>query len=779
MVDEAELRAVDVCLVLGGDGTILRTLGRLMGSGVPTLGVNFGNVGFLAALPRVGWDTGLEAILAGDSRVIELLTVDVQVNGRRHTAVNDVILSRVAPRHVLQLEYEVAGVTVGKMFCDGLIIASPTGSSAYNLSCGGPIVEWDAGVLVLNFIAPHSLGFRPVILRPDHVISARNVSPLQEAKVVVDGVNVGRLCCGDDVLIAAGEQHALLMVRSEGSFYQNVEESSSTAAMLAELSINDLVLIAEARLAFSPGLNVITGETGAGKTLLAQAIGLLMGQKGGDELVRPGAQRALVQALFESPDETLAVARELPRGGRSEAHMNGLLSSAAAVEDALRSRLAFYGELEHARLLQLERQLDLLDGAAAEELAPLLDAYATAYAQARTLSRELRELVGAGREREREIDMLRFQVGEIEAAEVQPCEDERLARERERLRHAGKLLERAAGALSLLGGETESAALDAVRVAQRLVGEAAALDDALGPAAERLDGLAAELDDLCGALRAYLDDLEVDPAQRDAMELRYDKLKSLMRKYGGSADEVLAYAEQARQRLCVLEDLDAGEEQLTARAGALRAEALAAAAQLSAARHSLAPRVAARVEEELRGLAMPHATFTIVVAPRGEGWDALGPRGADEAEFLFSANPGVPPRPLRETASGGELSRAMLAIRGIVTLGDDVETLIFDEVDTGIGGVTAAALGERLARLAERRQVLCITHLPQVAVFAERQFAIVKESDPAAGSTVTVVRRVEGDDRLAELCRMLGAAPSDSAARSHVQGLLARARRAD
>ena len=224
VVDEAGLRAVDACLVLGGDGTILRTLGRLLGSGVPTLGVNFGNVGFLAALPRVGWDAGLEAILGGDSRVIELLTVDVQVNGRRHTAVNDVILSRVAPRHVLQLEYEVAGVTVGKMFCDGLIIASPTGSSAYNLSCGGPIVEWDAGVLVLNFIAPHSLGFRPVILRPDHVISARNVSPLQEAEVVVDGDNVGRLCCGDDVRIVAGEQHARLLVRSEGSFYQNVEE---------------------------------------------------------------------------------------------------------------------------------------------------------------------------------------------------------------------------------------------------------------------------------------------------------------------------------------------------------------------------------------------------------------------------------------------------------------------------------------------------------------------------------------------------------------------------
>ena len=224
LLDEAALRAADVSLVFGGDGTILRSLGRFLGSPVPTLGVNYGNVGFLAALGRDDWSSGLESILRGDYRVVELLTVDVQVNGRSFTAVNDVILSRVAPRHVLQLEYEVAGVTVGSMFCDGLIIASPTGSTAYNLSCGGPIVEWNAGVLVLNFIAPHSLGFRPVILRPDHVISARNVSPLQEAEVVVDGDTVGRLRCGDDVRIVAGPQPAHLMVSAEGSFYQNVEE---------------------------------------------------------------------------------------------------------------------------------------------------------------------------------------------------------------------------------------------------------------------------------------------------------------------------------------------------------------------------------------------------------------------------------------------------------------------------------------------------------------------------------------------------------------------------
>ena len=265
--------------------------------------------------------------------------------------------------------------------------------------------------------------------------------------------------------------------------------------------------------------------------------------------------------------------------------------------------------------------------------------------------------------------------------------------DRERARHAGKLLERTSGALTLLAGESEAAALDGVRVAQRLVDEAALLDESVAPVAQRLGALTAELDDLAAVLRDYIDTLDVDAAHRDALELRYDKLKALMRKYGGSADEVLAYLEEARTRLTALEEFAADEESLVARVTAAQQAAVAAAERLSAARRRLAPEVAARIETELRGLAMPHATFVIEVSPRGEGWASLGPSGADDVEFVFGANPGVPPRPLRETASGGELSRAMLAIRGLVTLGDDVETLIFDEVDTGIGGVTAAALG--------------------------------------------------------------------------------------
>jgi DNA repair protein RecN (Recombination protein N) len=473
--------------------------------------------------------------------------------------------------------------------------------------------------------------------------------------------------------------------------------------MLAELSIDDLVLIAGARLELAAGLNVITGETGAGKTLLTQGIGLLLGQKGEESLVRPGAEQALVQAVFDDDGETLSVARRITRGGRSRAFLDGLVSSLPAVEAVLRERVAFYGQLEHARLLQLDRQLDLLDAWAGAGVAALLDDYATAWSTAQELSRELLTLRSAGRDRERELDLLRFQIDEIEAAAIEPGEDELLKAERERLRHGEKLVERVGGAIALFSDESSGGGLDALRTAARLLAEAEALDRALAAAAARLAGLTAEADDLLSVLRAYLDDLDVDPAHRDAVELRYDRLSLLARKYGGSADAVIAHAVAASERLVVLERLAADESDLVARLDHAQARAVALAARLSQARAAAAPAFAAGVADELRGLAMPHVRFEVVLQPRGEGPDALGPRGADEAEFVFSANPGVPPRPLRETASGGELSRAMLAIKSLVHLGHDVRTLIFDEVDTGIGGVTATVLGERLAALARGR----------------------------------------------------------------------------
>ena len=375
-----------------------------------------------------------------------------------------------------------------------------------------------------------------------------------------------------------------------------------------------------------------------------------------------------------------------------------------------------------------------------------------------------------------------------------------MAQERERLRHAEKLLERVSGALRLLSAGDEGGAADGLRVAERLVSEAAGHDQALAEVAGRLASLSAEADDALSALQSYLEGLDLDPAHRDAVELRHDKLQALKRKYKlSSSDELLAYADEAQQRLVGLEAAAHDEGELARVLERARAAAVAAATELGAARAAAAPGFAAAGEKELRELAMPHARFEVALVPRapradvasdaGDAADAdddlggavsaaaLGPRGAEEAEFLFSANPGVPLRPLRDTASGGELSRAMLAIRSTVTLGNDVETLIFDEVDSGIGGVTASALGERLARLAAATQIVCITHLPQLVAFAERHFAITKVTDARAGTTQTVVQEVEGEERIAELCRMLGASPDDDAARSHALALLDRARK--
>jgi DNA repair protein RecN (Recombination protein N) len=426
--------------------------------------------------------------------------------------------------------------------------------------------------------------------------------------------------------------------------------------------------------------------------------------------------------------------------------------------------------------VQLERQLDLLDAAGADELAPLVTEYAAAYGLAQQLARRLKEARAAGRDREREMDLLRFQVDEIASAQLDPGEDVRLAQERERLRHADKLLERVGGALTLLSGEDAGGAGDGLRAAQRRVGEAAVLDGGLQELAARLDGLTVEVEDVALGLRTYLEELDADPARRDALEMRHDKLQALKRKYGATVADVLTYAAEAAEQLSALERYEADEAELVEGVASAQTQALAVAGRLTQARRELAPKFAQRVETELRQLAMPHARFDVTLLSRGEGWEALGPRGAEEAELLFSANPGVPPRPLRATASGGELSRAMLALKSIVTLGDDVETLIFDEVDTGIGGVTATALGERLARLAERTQVICITHLPPVVAFADRHFAITKTSDAEKDLTETVIAEVDGEERVAELCRMLGAGLDDAGARRHAEELLARAR---
>jgi DNA repair protein RecN (Recombination protein N) len=386
--------------------------------------------------------------------------------------------------------------------------------------------------------------------------------------------------------------------------------------MLHELVIDDLLLIASARLQLAPGLNVITGETGAGKTLLAQALGLLMGQKADADLVRSGASRALVQAVFADGDREVIVGREIPREGRSRSFLDGLYSSAAAVEQTVRDRVAFYGQLEHARLLHLERQVDLLDASAPDQLPALLETYQAAFTETRVLEGRLRDLRAAAGERAREAGLLEFQVQEIEAAAPQPGEDEQLITERARQRNAEKLLERVGGALVLLEGEAEGLALDQLRAARRLVDEAAALDPSLSAAAERLQALSAELEDAAYGLVAYVEALDTDAERRDAVERRHDVLQALKRKYGATIEDVLEYQARSSERLAALRGEQADEEGLAAALAESRERAVRAASRLSTARRRRAVPFAEMVTGELQSLAMPHARFEVRLEER-------------------------------------------------------------------------------------------------------------------------------------------------------------------
>ena len=451
------------------------------------------------------------------------------------------------------------------------------------------------------------------------------------------------------------------------------------------------MLIAEARLELAPGLNVITGETGAGKTLLTQGIGLLLGQKGEESLVRPGCEQALVQAVFDDDGEThLGGAPHHPQAGARAPFSTASCRRCPRSRRRCASGSPFTGSSSTPACCSSTASSTCSTPGQAPSVAALLADYGAAWATLQALSRELVALRGEGRDRDHEVDLLRFQIGEIEAAAVEPGEDERLKVERERLRHAEKLVERVGGAAALLSDESSGGGLDALRTAERLLAEAESLDPALADAAARLAALAAEADDVLAVLRDYLDDLDVDPAHRDAVELRYDQIRLLARKYGGSADAIIAYAAAASERLVVLERLVADESDLVARLEAAQARARRHWPPGSR-RRAPRPRPSLRRGSPTNCAAWPCRTCASksCCRPRERRLEGLGQRGADEAEFVFSANPGVPPRPLRETASGGELSRAMLAIKSLVHLGHDVRTLIFDEVDTGIGGVTA------------------------------------------------------------------------------------------
>jgi DNA repair protein RecN (Recombination protein N) len=556
--------------------------------------------------------------------------------------------------------------------------------------------------------------------------------------------------------------------------------------MLLELRIENLLLIERAELRLGPGLNAITGETGAGKTILAHSFDLLMGGRAKEGIVRPGASEAYVEGVFELPENLLddpelteirerlpegttelVVGRRVSASGRTSAFLGGRSASAPDLQ-ALGSRLlAFYGQHQHRKLTLSTAQLETLDGFAGERHLERRRAYREAHAEVLRVGRELegvREREGA---RVRDLDLLRYELDEIVAAQPDADEEGELAAERERLRHGESLRGAAAEALAAVSGDGEAAgAAEAMGSAEAALAAREGVDPALDKLAEVATGLRLELQDLAGELRGYAEGIEAEPGRLEQVEERLDAMDRLKRKHGGSIESVLAHAEHCRAEIDGIEGADQTTERLEADLAKAMRMRTDLAGGLSEVRAKSAKRLETRIAKELDQLGMSGAKLEISLEPHPDGFGTLG---QERVGFRVATNPGMPTSPLRDAASGGELSRLMLALAGQGAPGG-AATYVFDEIDAGVGGNTARTVGERLRALGDERQVLCITHLPQVASMAQSHFRIEKSID--RGQATATVARVDGDELVAEIVRMLGGGDGDQAADRHARELL-------
>jgi DNA repair protein RecN (Recombination protein N) len=540
------------------------------------------------------------------------------------------------------------------------------------------------------------------------------------------------------------------------------------SAMLEELHVAGLGVIDEVTLEFAPGLNVLTGETGAGKTMVTVALSLALGGRGSAELVRQGRDAATVEARFTDPPPALAewidqgelfLGRVLRPDGRSSCRVSGRLSPVSALAAAGGALVEIHGQQQAEPLLRPAAQLGFLDRFAGPGHLATLERFSAVHGEARRSRARLEALDLAVREREREKDLLTYQTGEIEAAAIVPGERAALEEERTRLTHADRIVELATGARAAVTGD--GAAADALRDAAARLGTVAGIDARAADLARRASGLVAEAEDLAGELRDYLDGVPLDPHRLHAVGERLDALSQLERKYGDGEEGILAYLDDARARLTALQGQDDERQGLAEALQQLVAEERDLAGELSTGRDRAAEPLALAIRAELQDLGMAGACFDIVLQPA----PGLTQDGAETVEFRFAGGPEQPVLPFSRVASGGELSRTMLACRSVLADLDDVPTLVFDEVDAGIGGRAAAAVGERLARLAEHRQVLVVTHLAQIAAHAHRHFVVTKEAG------VTRVDAVQGEDRTRELARMLSGTVSGASV-MHARELL-------
>jgi DNA repair protein RecN (Recombination protein N) len=535
--------------------------------------------------------------------------------------------------------------------------------------------------------------------------------------------------------------------------------------MLVELRVENIGIISDLLLTMGPGMTVITGETGAGKTLIVDALDLLCGGRADAALVRDGADEARVEGRFVDGDEEVVLARVIPAVGRTRGYIDGRLASATELGERGRVLVDLHGQHAHQSLLVPAEQRELLDRFAGAPAASARSALLVARAARRQVDEELAAIGGDDHLRARTIDLLRYELNEIDAAEIVDAdEDARLVAQEELLADAEALRE----ALDDAHAKLEGPALDAL-------GAAIAAIDARAPfvaMADRLRALQIETAEAVHDIRVAAEEIVADPEKLAAVQQRRARLRELVRKYGPTLAEVQAYGVDARERLAKIEGYEARAAELEAARVEADQNVAKAAAALSKARKAAAPALAKAVQARLRELAMPAANFEVSV----EAGDlvAAGEDGADDVTFLLAPNPGEPARPLAKAASGGELARAMLALR--VVLSAAPPTLVFDEVDAGIGGEAGTAVGRALATLGGGHQVLCVTHLAQVAAFADAQVAVSKTE--VKGRTVARAELLLDEARVGEISRMLAGVGESSHARRHAGELLANAQTA-
>ncbi len=546
--------------------------------------------------------------------------------------------------------------------------------------------------------------------------------------------------------------------------------------MIDELLIRDLGVIEEASLRLSPGLTVITGETGAGKTMVVTALELLLGARADAGLVRSGAEKAYIEArLAPAPaaaedwadgEDELIVSREIPADGRSRARINGRLAPVSALRDVIGEAVEVHAQHEHVRLERPAVQRSLLDRFAGDAHARNLERYRDLHGRWRAAVSRRERLDDDARERARELDRLEFELAEISAAGLDPEADGTIASRLELLEHAEELAGSARRAELAVGSEGAGEPLGAAVSALRAV---RVDDEAYRNLRDRAEGLAAESAELAADLRRFADELELDEEVLEELRDRRQLIAGLQRKYGESIETILDYAASAADRVAALRSEQDEATGLDEQIRSLRAELDEVATTVRRGRQVAGEALARAVDGHLGDLAMPHARFGVVVEPTDPG-----PTGADTVRFELVANPGDPPRPLATAASGGERSRVALALEVALADVDEASVIVFDEVDAGIGGATALAVGAKLARLAHGRQVLCVTHLAQLAAFADVHHVV--EKGVRGGRAVTTSRTVEEDGRAAELARMLSGDPGRDAGLRHAEELLAEAR---